>query len=376
MYLYDPIGYDQELWAYLPTMLRGRITMNKRNTADALQLDLLNYMHGYTEEDPQWQLYTDFSFANRPILVESRVSDGYEWTGWRTIFIGCCDEKEIEEREDGDTVLTVTARDKWRKKLMETHLIRAYADGAAVEGLITGKCVSDIIQDISQEGCGLPYSALQCQATPHNKPKTFNIAGDSAASAIQKLLEDTALCWYPRLSDFQIQVRDWFFGTDSPGYSLSTRDEVETVRWSHRSQDALAILELNIENTEFMGGGFSTNFPHAPVPYYGRVAFESAVVAQTATSLYGRPIHYLRWKRENREVGSIEVRMQAQDWVEHDLEIAVYDHKYLGLGDRHGPWVVDGWTHDWEGSSKFDTTLELVNQHPDRILRASLQGYY
>lgn len=36
MYLYDYIGYDNELWAYLPLWERGRIDIHKKNTADAL----------------------------------------------------------------------------------------------------------------------------------------------------------------------------------------------------------------------------------------------------------------------------------------------------------------------------------------------------
>ncbi len=375
-YMYDALGYDNEVWTVLPTVLRGRIDIHKRNVADALQIDLLNFSHGYDPANPMWRLYTDFSFANRPIKVESRVSDGFNWTPWRTIFIGSCDEKQIELRENGEPVLTVTARDIVRKKLATTHIIRAYATyDTLIEGLHVNMSVQEIIWDIVQNAAGLPYSALYVQGTPYNQPMTFNIAGDSCADAIVRLLDETALCWYPRLEDFQIQVQDWFYGTDTPGYRMSTAEEVSVVQWSESAVGALANLELAIENTEFEAGGFSTNYPHVPVPFFGRTLYESTITAQSDGDLFNNPLHFKRWKRANREIGSILITGECQDWVSHDLEIAVLDSKYLGLREDHGPWVIDGWTHDWEGDKRFSTETHLVNQHPDRLIRSSLQGH-
>lgn len=385
MYLYDPIGYDNELWAYLPLWERGHIEMHKKNTADALSIDLVNFSHGFdpNDPDPAYMVYTNFNFANRPIKVESRVSDGWNWTAWRLIFLGGCDEKNIELRENGDCVLTVSARDIYRRQLMGMHLIRSYSKDAKdvngndiiIEGLTVGLSVGQIIDDISKNGAGLPYAAMAVTATPYNIPQTFNVAGDSAASAIEKLISDVAMCWWPDVTNnFQIQVRDWYWGTGTPCYYLSTKEEVGLVQWSENAMDALAILELGIENTEFQNGGFSTNYPHAPVPFYGRVEYESAVVAQDTASLRGRPIHFLKWKQINREVGSIVVTMQCQDWLAHDMELSVRDDIYLGIKTEHGPWIVDGWSYDWEGTSKFETQAHLVNEYPDRVIKRSLQG--
>jgi hypothetical protein len=375
MYLYDSIGYDQELWAPLPLVIRGSISVAKENITDTLSLDLLNYSYGYDPEDPQWHVYTDFSFANRPIIVKSRISDGRAWTNWRQIFTGTCDEKNIELRENGNCVLTLTARDRYRRRLDMTHLIRAYAKfDTEVDGLIRNLVVSDIIQDIAVEGCGLPDRAIDIVCTPHNLPTTFNIAAESGAAAITRLLRDAALCWYVDHSTGQVYVREWFWGTDTPKYRMSTSEEITDLSWMENGVDHLAIMELAISNTEFQGGGFATNFPHAPVPFFGRSTYESTVVVENTGALYGRGVHFLKWKVENRNVGGLSVRTIGQDWFQHDQEISVLDRKYLGLNESHGPWVVDGWTHEWEGTTRFSSTLQLAHQHPDRLIRDSLQG--
>jgi hypothetical protein len=377
MYLYDSIGYDQELWAYLPTVLRGDISISFENATDSLSLDLLNFNHGYNERDPMWRLYTDFSFSGRPVKVLSRVSDGRSWTRWRQIYLGSCDEKNTELRDNGDCVLTVSARDIYRRHLDTVHLVRGYADiDPAIDGMGCGMIVSEIVQDISQYVCGLPDRAIDIICTPYNKPKTFNLSGESGAEAISRLLSETALCWKVNHATGQILIDDWPWGTDTPGYRLSTQEEILNVSWRESAMDFINILEMNIENTEFHGGGFSTNYPLAPVPFYGRTDFRSTLTAQTTGDLYGRPLHYLLWKIANRKVRSLSLGMQCQDWLELGQEVAVRDDKYLGIKEKHGPWIVDGYSYRWEGSESFEVQVDLANQHPDRIIRESIHGSY
>ncbi len=375
-YLYDAVGYENELWSFLPSVLKGSIDIALRNDTDGLTLDLLNFMHGYDRNDPMWQVYTNFSFLNRPIKVLSRVNNGYKWTRWRQIYIGSCDEKNIELRSNGDCVLTVAARDLYRKQLAMVHLVQAYAKyDTDIEGLVRNKVVSEIITDIAVERCGLPDRAIDVICTPANMPQTFNVSRESGADAIQRLLEETALCWYvDHEQSGQILVRDYPWGTDTPGYRMSTAEEIESVQWREGAGDIVGILELNVENSEFEAGGFSTNHPHAPVPFFGHGEYRSTLTAQNAQSLYSRPLHKLLWQIANRGAGSLRVTMQCQDWPQLTQEVSIRDDKYLGIKESHGPWIVDGVGFDWEGTKRFETTLELANQHPDRILRRSLQG--
>jgi hypothetical protein len=375
LYLYDAIGYENELWSTLPTVLRGNVDIGLKNMTDGLTLDLLNFSHGYDRTDPQWQVYKDFSFLNRPVKILSRVNNGYKWTPWRQIYLGSCDEKNIELRSNGDCVLTVNARDIYRKHLEQVHTVRAYAKyDDDIEGLVRNKVVSEIIYDIAQEVCGLPYSAVDCICTPHNMPQTFNIARESCSEAVSRLMDETCLCWMVDHSNGQVLIRDYIWGTDTPGYHLSTSEEVEQVQWGENASNMASVIELGIENTEFEDGGFSTNSPLAPVPFYGHGEYRSTLVAQNTGSLYGRPIYYMMWKIANRDVGSLRLTMQCQDWLQIGQEISVRDDKYLGIKESDGPWVVDAVSFDWEGTNKYETTVELINQHPDRIIRKSLQG--
>jgi len=376
-YMYSDLGYADEVWAELPTVLRGNIDVHKRNICDILQLDLVNFNFGYDPAAPDFQLYTNFGFLNKPVLVRSRVSDGFSWTPWRNIYRGVFDEREIEERENGDTVLTVSARDIVRRRLARQHTIRAYSDyGLPITGLYMNMTAQQMILDLIQNVAGLPSSAAYVQETPSNTPRNFNITGESLADAIMKLMDDLGFCWWIRLSDGQLQIQDWYWGTGVPDYQMHTGEELTLVRWSEGATDLKSIVELTVENANIAGASsFSTNYPHAPFPFYGPKEYVTAVVAQDAGDLAARQLQWHRWRRLNRDIGGIRVRASCQDWVEHDLQIAVKDDKYLGISpEKHGVYIIDGWRHEWEGTSKFDTELILAPERPQNIIRALAPG--
>lgn len=371
-YLYDQLQYDNELWSELPSVIRGRIDQRKSNEADTLELDLINFTI-LDERDPVRRLYTHFTFMNRFIKIVSRINDGFTWTPWRQLFIGSCDEKNIELRENGETVLTLRARDWVRKRLAETKVIRAYSDfGDEVEGLYMHFSVGEIMQDLAQNVCGLPYSSLQIPATPYNKPKTLNIAGDSASQVITNLMQGMGFTWWVDMSTGQVFIQPLPMGTDTPGYWLKTDGEVESIVWNQSSLDHVAAIEFGISNTEFQGGGFSLSHPITPVPFYGRIELVDAVVAQSDVGLNITEIPQRVYMQSIRELGSVRVTMSCQDWVEHNLEIGLVDDTYLGIREKDGPWLIDGFTHEWEGSTRFRQEVLLVKQHPDEVVREAL----
>lgn len=374
-YLYDQLQYQNELWARLPSVIRGSINVDKENESDTLDLDLVNYTW-LDKGSPESRIYTRFSFLNRFIRVISRVNNGIDWTPWRQIFLGNCDEKQIEQRPDGSVVLTLRARDWVRKRLEETKVVRAYSDyGLPVDGLFMNMTVAQIVQDIAQNVCGLPYSAVYIDETPENTPRTYNIAGRSASEAIAELMGGLGLTWWVNYENGQVVIEPWPFGTDTPQYYLRTDEEVESINWGQSAFESLSQIEIGISNTEFQNGGFANAWPPAPVMFHGRVDFVDIITVQTSgqqdRGLIGRKIFMGRI----RKLGSLRVTMKAQDWVSHNLEIGVEDDTYLGIRRSDGPFIIDGWTHSWEGNNDFTTELSLVSQHPDNVLRDMQTGH-
>jgi hypothetical protein len=374
-YLYDQLQYANELWAELPAVIRGRIDQRKSNEADTLDLDLINFTI-LDKGDPTARLYTHFSFMNRFIKVLSRVNDGFNWTPWRQIFLGSCDEKNIDLRDNGETVLTLRARDWVRKRLAETRVIRAYSDfGDPVEGLYMNMDCGRIMQDIAQNVCGLPYSALQIPATPLNKPRTLNIAGDPASQVISNLMQGLGFTWWCDMTTGQVFIQPLPMGTDTVEYWLNTDGEVETIRWNQSSLEHVAAIEFGISNTEFQNGGFSLAHPVTPVPFFGRIELFDAVTAQSSSVLDATEIPQRVYMQAIRELGSVLLGMSCQDWLEHNIEIGLIDNSYLGIKEKDGPWIIDGWTHEWQGSQSFKQEVLLVKQHPDEIIREALSEH-
>ncbi len=376
-YMYSHLAYANQVWAELPAVLGGDITVHKRNITDALTLDLTN--EAYVDEGPfpMSRLYTDVDFFNRQVYVQSRVSNGVLWTPWRTLYRGVCDEKQWEQRDNGQNVLSVAARDTVRRRLDNHHAIMAFCDwGEAVPGLIMNKTTQQIIEYLIQDTAGFPPTAVYVQETAHHKPRSFNVAGESLAQAITKLMEDVGFCWWVRLSDGQVQIRDWYWGTGTPQYYLNTGEEIKGLSWNSAITDVTGCVELTIENTD---NQFSTNYPHAPYPFYGNTSYFTSITAQNAEDLYtawgGRRLDYLRWQAENRGVGGINVRMNCQDWLEHDIEVAVRDDKYIGINpEKHGTFIIDGWTHRWQGTQSFTNEAMLVPRRPQDVIRRIRPG--
>lgn len=372
-YLYDDLQYQQELWAELPSVIRGRIDISKDSESDTLDLDLINLTY-LDKGDPLIRVYTNFNFMNRFIKVLSRVNNGISWTPWRQIFLGSCDEKQTEQRDTGEVVLTVRARDWIHKRLAETRVIRAYSDyGLVVEGMVMNLYVHEIIQDIAQNVCGLPYSAIDVPATPNNRPRTWNVAGTPAATAIRELLDGMGFVQWVNHETGQVIMRpspDIVSGDID--YWLKTDEEVELVNWNQSTLDHTAQVEVGIANTTFQNGGFSEAYPITPIPFYGRIEFVDSVVAQSNADLNAENTPHRIWWNLIRDLGSVVVHASCQDWLEHNLEIGLLDNTYLGLNADDGPWFIEGWMHEWEGTQTFSQEITLLNQHPDRVVRESL----
>lgn len=377
--LYNNLLYDTEHWAPLPSVISGHIESQKRNEADTLDLTLFNYTHldkfGPHSEAPN--PYAHFHFLNRLIKVESRVHNGHLWTPWRQIFIGSCDEKQIDQDESGDVVVTVRARDWVRKVLASVRTIRAYSDtDPAVDGLIMNMDVGQIVQDLAQNVCGLPYSSIDISATPGNRPQTLNIPGRRAVDVITDLMRGIGMTWWPDWSTGQIIIRPVTdtMGTNLPAYWLRTDEEVERVQWNQQTLDFVSQMEIGISNTDFQDGGFSMGYPVVPIPPRGNIDILDTIVAPSDAQLNGPEIPHRMYMLSIRDLGSVVVTTSCQDWIEHNIEVGLIDNSYLGMRESDGPWVIDGWSHEWEGTTRFSNSIKLVLQHPDRVIRDSMIG--
>lgn len=367
-----PFEYDGVRMSWLPTVLGGRVSCDKDNQVDAAELELDNF--GLAEfGERQQRMYTAMRFLNRRCLIQGRAGDGSgAWAPWETLFDGLCSEKQVRLDEDGRCLLTLPVRDRWRAVADDMEVNGAYSDaGAAIEGVGMNMTVAEIIEDIYGDKCGLPAAAYDVVALPNNVPRNYNVFRTSAQQAVRTLCEHAALAIYQRRSDARIEVQEWHWGTDSPGYHMSTAEEIRLLTWSESAFDVTSAEQMTIGNTELGSGGFTHTWPPHREPFYGRLVHSDAVVLQTSVQHDARPVAALRWWARNRKLGGIEVTAVGQFWVEHDLEIGVKDDRFLGFG-RGECWIVDGWEHSWREDEPCVTRIRLINAHPDRFLRQGL----
>lgn len=362
--------YGGEKFTYLPTLLGGRVNCDKGNIVDAAELTLDNF--SVREESDFPRLYTDMRFLNRRGIIEGRASDGDRWTPWEILFDGLFAEKQVELEEGGRCTVTVPLRDRWRATADDMEILACYADApAAIQGVDMNMTVQEIIEDIYEQKCGLPATCHNVIATPNNTPRNYNVFRQSAQHAIKTIADHAALAIYQRRQDARVEVQEWPWGSDNPLYNMSTMEEIQFIRWLESAFDVTSAEQLAIENTNF-GINFEHIWPPHREPFYGRKIHSNAVACQTSADHDARPIAALLWWARNRMLGGIELLSRAQFWVEHNLEITVSDHKFLGALINEEYWMIDGWEHSWFQAESAITRIKLINLHPDRFLRNNL----
>ncbi len=370
-YNYDMLGYQDELWAQLPTLLQWQSQHHKRNSTDALTIDLANFAYRGDGVAVDWgRLYSTFNFCGREVRIDTRIGDGIgRWTSWKRVFNGIVDEQAMALSENGDTVLQLRCRDTFRRRAAEhTILVRAYGDDTPpITGVIENKTAAQIIEDVLQNEVGLGPSQFYVEpCAACLKPKTLNVVNRLSSDMVGDLINQLVYCWYPRVSDGKLMIQDYFWGTGHADYNLSTREEVQAINWSITAWKHVAGVVLSIDNSEFQNGGFSTRYPISSLPFDGDTISMSTQIAPTSGCLATRPIQYLAWRLANRDLGAVDVTMECQDWLEQDLEIAVVDDRYLGLDDDR-IWIVDGWDYTFSASGFSCVAHLIIERTADQI---------
>lgn len=375
-YRYDATGYETELWMRLPTVLGWESTHHKRNQTDALTVDLATIEFRADYPGVDWgRLYADYHFCGREIVVDTRVRDGLgRWTSWKRQFTGIIDEQSFALNAESQTVLQIRARDVQRRRLAEYNIIAlSFGDDTPlITGVVENKTAAQAIEYLLQQEVGLAPSQFYVEpCAACLKPKTWNIADRNALSEMDQFREQLAYCWYPRQSDGKLLIQDWFWGTGVADYSMSTREEIESINWATTAWRYVAGVVFSIDNTEFQNGGFSTRYPISALPFHGETLnISSRIVPDDACLRLGRPLQYLSWRVANRELGSIEITTTCQDWFEHDIEIAVLDDHFLNLR-KDTVWIIDGWRHSFSGT-QFTNTVQLVREEMPDLVRDSV----
>ena len=197
--------------SWLPTLLGGRISIDKDNQVDAAELELDNY--GMDEEGGgRWQMYTWARFWNRRAIIQGRSTDGNgSWTPWETTFDGICAEKQLRLDEGGRCVLTLPIRDRWRAIADDMEVQGAYSDaGAAIDGVGMNMDIAEIMADIYANKCGFAAAAYNIVALPNNVPRNLQHLPHRAQQAVRTLCEQGAVACYQRRRD--ARVRDTRMG--------------------------------------------------------------------------------------------------------------------------------------------------------------------
>jgi hypothetical protein len=368
-----PFTYDGTRFTELPRVLSGRLSVDKNNLVDAASIELDNW--GLDEDGEELpRLYTDMRFVNRRCVIWGRALDGGALaTPWQVAFDGRCAEKQISFSE-GHAVLTLPIRDRYRADADDAEVLACYSDAAdAIDGVEMNLTGAEIIEHIYGTLCDLPATAYNVVATPHNTPRTYNVFRQSAQQAVNTLCQHAALACYQQPSaNGQIQVAEWEWGTGTPGYHMSTAEEIRTVEWAEGALDCVSQKQLAFENSNLTNGGFSFYWPPHRQPWQGRIEHDDAVVCQSSADHEQRLITALSWWATNRNYGSITVEGVAQFWVDHDLELSVTDNHYLGIG--HGTtYIVDGWEHSWGPDQGVVTRIRLIDRNFPTALRRALR---
>lgn len=368
-----PFAWDGTRWTYLPQMLGGRISIDKDNVVDAASVDLDSFSLDYDGEEIRGP-YTSMFFINRRAFIEARAIADELATPWWKIFHATCTEKTIEYRE-GMAIVSLPMRDRYQAMADDPEVLSSYSDAAdAIQGVQMNQTVAEILAHIYGTLCGLPAAGYSIVATPDNTPRTYNVFRQTGQQAVKTLCEHAALAVYEDWeSEGQIQVAEWPWGTGTPGYLMSTAQEIKTLNWTTSAFDFVSQVQMTFENTQIPGGGFSCSWPPHREPWGGRVSHYDAIACQLSADHDARPINSRRWWIENRKYGSLEIEAPGQIWVNHNLEIGIRDNRYLGIG-RDTTYIVDGWEHTWDQGGQITSRIRMIDRNFTRLLRRAIRA--
>lgn len=367
-----------ETWGRLPWVNSVSVSTHKRNTVDQAVLSISQggYVAGIDGDlhgvGYRADMFAGYRWANREIRIETQQSDGSRRTSWTEIFRGLADEPSVVV-QNGIPMLTITVRDKVRRRLQMSHTVRGYSDNdVSIDGLVMDKTWTEIIEDLCSVAglAGGDYNVLSGTL----KPRSYQIMGQSILDAIIGIADDgVAAIWRNAGSanPGRFEVQEWSWGTDTPTHTFHIDEDILAMDWAETDRGMTAQVIETVQHSEF--SEFSDIYPHAPVPPFGAIIRHNSTIAQTATDINTtRLLQYLRWRVLNRHLNSLVVRLAGQDWIEHDIEIRVRDDRILKLAPDDY-WIIDGWDYRWEPMRGLLTTIHLVNQHPEKvIMRAAL----
>jgi hypothetical protein len=363
-----------EWWGRLPGIASFSNATHKRNTVDtvALSLPVAGFVTGIEGDGngPGYRadLLAGYDWLNREIRIESQQSDGRRNTSWKEVFRGLCDVPAIGY-DNGRATLNLTVREKNRRRLQMFHAVRGYSDnGTAIDGLIMNKTWPDIINDLCQTS-GLAVADYNVLADAL-KPRSWNVLGKSALDAINELAEAACIAVYRNAGQTypgRLEVQEWDYGSDTPEVWFGTDQDIVGIDYAATDMGLAAQIVVTVQHSEF--GEFSDVYPQAPVPPFGAVARSNAPIAQSATDInQTRLLPFLKYRQQNRELKSIVLALIGQDWLEHNIEAQAIDRRVLRIG-ADDYYVVDGWQYNWDARQGFRTSLQLVNQHPEALIR-------
>ena len=358
-------------WDYLPSVLSGSVSIDKDNDVDAFEITCANYSS--TVNFGSKNLLTGFPIQNRDIKIESRVSDGAgNWTSWKSIFYGTIDDAEYIISESGDIQVRIIGRDKYRRQLQRTFITKSYADfTTSIIAIPNSKTVSEIITDLLTVEANISSSVFTIETAPLI-PKVLNFINQDCLSIIQELADDIVWEWFvDHKNSGHLHFQSWVFtGTDT--YDFSINDEVIMVNRSIGSLGQVGQIELTFEQTNL--DPFFAVYPVNRWPHDAAIIQVPSRIVQTVDNIANQyPLHLNRWRRENRNFGSIEITTVGQDWLEMNIPCTVFDDKYLDLDiynlpTNDGPlWMIDGWEYEWNESQDFTSRIRLVLQETDLI---------
>lgn len=359
-----------EWWGYLPWVSSLSMGFHERNQVDqcVITMPTEGYITGVGYHK-DW--FADYLWTNREVEIQVRHSDGDQWTSWKTVFLGLCDEPSVRQGQDGSSI-SITVRDKLRRLLQMSHLVRGYSDSAdSIDGVVMRKTWPEIIVDqCVQSGLSATdYNVISSAL----KPRSWQIMGESAIDNIGQLADQGVAAVYINRTQAnfgRLEVQEFDWGSDTPDFYASPEADIVGIDWAQTMLGLTAQVVVTVQHSEF--GEFSDSYPRAPIPPTGAVIHTSASIAQTAGDINStRKLPFLGWKRANRELNAVTVRMVGQDWLEVGMEASVLDRENLGIHDEY--YVVIGADYNWTPDQGFLTTVYLANQHPEKaIMRASL----
>lgn len=358
---------DSRTWAYLPTVIAGNYDVDRDNDADTCSVTLHN---GVTGTDG---IYSDFVFHNKLIKIKSRMGDtDGNWTDWRTVFSGRIDEPRGEVGE-GQGQIVITARDRWRRDLFKRIVLKSYADlPATLAGATNGLQFRLIIRDLFREAI-IPDTAHSVVTNGQSEiiPKVFNVVNRTAGDAVVEILEGMVYSWYVNHETDVVTMDEFPTTVGTADYTMTETVDVDRIVRVKDAFNAIGQSVIAVQHTED-AVDIKLAWPPAVVPAGGTISTFASKVGNNFGHLEDNDLPKKRWKRENRSIGQIQVDCTCQDWMIHNVDIAVQELNFLDI-QTSKVWMLDGWAVAWD-SRNHKATLRLVDPDFADIIRDGLVG--